>query len=110
MTILFVFACVMNVGEIKRDNRLSLALVHLVIDRASLFTDHRIWVAGSCLFKLGLGRDSTMPLGHPGPAGCSSTSLELATRGICGLAGCFQLYSSWRADNSPTDFNSSSLK
>ena len=28
--------------EIKRDNRLSQALVHFVIDRASLFTDHRI--------------------------------------------------------------------
>ena len=26
--------------EIKRDNRLSHALVHFVIDRASLFTDH----------------------------------------------------------------------
>ena len=38
MTILFVFACVMNVG----DDRLSLALVHFVIDRASLFTDHGI--------------------------------------------------------------------
>ena len=28
--------------EIKRDNRLSHALVHFVIDRASLFTDHRM--------------------------------------------------------------------
>ena len=27
--------------EIKRDNRLSQALVHLAIDRASLFTDHK---------------------------------------------------------------------
>ena len=28
--------------EIKRDNRLSHALVHSVTDRASLFTEHRI--------------------------------------------------------------------
>ena len=35
MTILFVFTCLMN-------RRLSQTLVHFVIDRASLFTDHRI--------------------------------------------------------------------
>ena len=28
--------------DIQRDNRLSQALVHFVIDRASLFTEHRI--------------------------------------------------------------------
>ena len=41
MTILFVVTCMMNVRD-QRDNRLSQALVHFVIDRASLFTDHRI--------------------------------------------------------------------
>ena len=40
MTILFVFTCVMNVRN--RFRRLSQALVHFAIDRASLFTDHRI--------------------------------------------------------------------
>ena len=30
-----------NVREMKRHNRLSLALVHFVIDRANLFTDRR---------------------------------------------------------------------
>ena len=41
MTILFIFTSVMNIGD-QRDSRLSHALVHLVIDRASLFTDHKI--------------------------------------------------------------------
>ena len=38
MTILFVFTCVMNVIYQTTCNRLSQALVHFVIDRASLFT------------------------------------------------------------------------
>ena len=41
MKILSVFTCVMN-DEINRFKRLSHALVHFVVDRASLFTDHRI--------------------------------------------------------------------
>ena len=36
---MFAVLCVMDVKEIKRDSRLSLALHHLVIDRASLFTE-----------------------------------------------------------------------
>ena len=40
MTILSVVTCVMY--EINRFIRLSQALVHFVIDRASSFTDHRI--------------------------------------------------------------------
>ena len=35
------FTCVMNMYEIKRDERLSHAFVHVVTDRASLFTEHR---------------------------------------------------------------------
>ena len=31
-----------NIKNIKRNNRLSQTMVHFVIDRASLFTDHRI--------------------------------------------------------------------
>ena len=43
MTILSVFTCVMIIWiEVNRFRRLSQALVHLVIDRASLFTDQRI--------------------------------------------------------------------
>ena len=41
MTILFVFTRMMK-NEINRFRRLSQALVHFVIDRATLFTDHRI--------------------------------------------------------------------
>ena len=41
MIILFVFTCVMKY-EFNRFRRLSHALVHFVMDRASLFTDHRI--------------------------------------------------------------------
>ena len=36
-------------SEIKRDNRLSQAFVHFVIDRASLSTDHRIPLLSSKL-------------------------------------------------------------
>ena len=42
MTILFVFTRMMNIYEINRFRRLSQALVHFVIDRASLLTDDRI--------------------------------------------------------------------
>ena len=42
MTILFVFTRLMNIYEINRFRRLSQALVHFVMDRASLFTDHKI--------------------------------------------------------------------
>ena len=40
MTILFVFTSMIE--EMNRFRRLSQALVHFVMDRASLFTDHRI--------------------------------------------------------------------
>ena len=40
MTILFVLTRMM-ISEINRFRRLSQALVHFVMDRASLFTDHR---------------------------------------------------------------------
>ena len=42
MTILLVFTRMMNIYEINRFKRLSQAMVHFVIDRATLFTDHRI--------------------------------------------------------------------
>ena len=41
IAILFVFTCVI-MYDINRFRRLSQALVHFVIDRASLFTDHKI--------------------------------------------------------------------
>ena len=41
MTILFVITCVMSARD-QRFKRLSQALVHFVIDRASLFTDQRM--------------------------------------------------------------------
>ena len=62
-------------SEIKRDNRLSHALVHFVIDRANLFTDHRI-----------SGRPIRAKYKH------------------------FRTIWEHSFDNSPTDFNSSSLK
>ena len=61
--------------EIKRDGRLAQALVHFVIDRASLFTDHRI---------------SGLP--------------------IRAKYNHFRTSREHTFDNSPTDFNSSSLK
>ena len=42
MTVLFVFTRMMNIYEINRFRRLSQALVHFVLDRASLFIDHKI--------------------------------------------------------------------
>ena len=61
--------------EINRFRRLSQALVHFVIDRASLFTDHRI-----------SGRPIRAKYKH------------------------FRTIWEHTCDNSPTDFNSSSLK
>ena len=42
MTFLFVFTYMMNIMKSIDSRRLSQALVHVVIDRSSLFTDHRI--------------------------------------------------------------------
>ena len=41
MTILYIVTCMMNVGDQTRKSFVT-CFVHLVIDRASLFTDHGI--------------------------------------------------------------------